>query len=95
DTEALYLPDANIAIVVSEKGDTKINLNDMINANETDNERIRVAENLRAYSLDEASRWHGIASDFHFRLEEIYSRAMDFEKVNGFFEKILSEIQAL
>lgn len=43
-------------------------------------ERIRVARGIHNNALAEAQRWLGIASDIHFRLEEIYSRCMNFER---------------
>lgn len=43
-------------------------------------ENVRVMLNIYNDSMDEAVRWFGIASDIHFRLEEIYQKCMDFDR---------------
>ena len=45
-----------------------------------DEEQIKLGEQIRMQALTEAERWFRIASDIHFRLEEIYTQAMDFSK---------------
>ena len=43
-------------------------------------ENVRVMSNIYKDSVDEAVRWFRIASDIHFRLEEIYQKCMNFDK---------------
>lgn len=73
-------------------------LNGEINADKfigrcSDTECIRQAKSMHREALEEAKRWFSIASDFHFRLEEIYSRAMNFEKNDEILSQKLIEIK--
>ncbi len=86
-TDALILPDRNLAIVRDGVG--KIDANEFLNIKHIDKEKIKTATYIHNIALDEAKRWFSIASDIHFRLEKIYGDAMDFENNN----KILTEKQ--
>ena len=48
---------------------------------------------IREDALDAAKRWFLIASDFHFRLEEIYSGAMNFSINNEIIQQKITEIK--
>ncbi len=87
-TDAIYLPDSRLAIVRDDEGE--INSEELLNLSEADSERIRASGRVYAEALEEARRWFAIASDIHFRLEEIYGQAMDFDRNNEMLnEKIL------
>ena len=60
-----------------------------------DNESLRVSRTVYSDCIKEAQRWFSIASDFHFRLEEIYTQTMDFEKNDKIFEQKYSEIMSI
>ena len=77
-TDALYIPDAKIAIVKGENPD--IISEEYFNASPYDLERVKNARTIYNIATEEATRWFNIASDIHFRLEKIYSSAMNFEK---------------
>lgn len=90
--DAIYLEGSDTAIILGDGND--INADDMIiSTRKYDAERIKNAVFLRDAALDEARRWFGIASDMHFRLEKIYSEAMDFEKNNELLRLKLSEME--
>ena len=89
-TDAIYLPDHKLAIVC---GDGEINANDYTSFSATDTERIRAAERIKEESLVEAKRWFTIASNLHFRLEEIYGNAMNFEINNQTLDQKIKEIE--
>ena len=79
-TEGIYLPDSGI--LLCQANTAEINATDFFVISDVEKERIKKAFLLKKDALDEAQRWFSIASDIHFRLEKIYSAAMDFEKNN-------------
>ncbi len=89
-TDAIYLPDQSVALV---RGEGDINADNLVNLSGADTERIRTAGRIKADALEEAKRWFAIASDLHFRLEEIYGEAMDFDKNNETLDKKIREIE--
>lgn len=58
-------------------------------------ESLRISKKVYEESISEAERWFSIASDLHFRLEEIYSQAMNFEKNDILLGKKYKEIMTL
>ncbi|MBO5909308.1 MAG: hypothetical protein J6Q67_05965, partial [Clostridia bacterium] len=94
--EALYLIDEKIFLSCSENEDTVIESEKFCQDDLTIiHERSRTAQNINEFALDEAKRWFGIASDLHFRLEEIYSTAMDFSKNDVIFNEIMCECKEI
>jgi hypothetical protein len=89
-TECIALPFDSVLICSSKNG--KVDSTEFIKLNSLKQENIKKARQLTRDALDEAQRWFLVASDFHFRLEEIYSRAMDFEKNDMIFLKTWDEI---
>ncbi len=90
--DAIYIPGADVAFMPGENGD--INANEMINKSSGyDSERIKTASSIRDIALTEATRWFAIASDLHFRLEDIYSQAMSFDKNDALLAKKLKEME--
>ena len=59
----------------------------------TFSERTRRAKEIKKTALEEAERWFSIASELHFRLEEIYGSAMDFHKNTEMLDEKLGEMQ--
>ena len=55
-------------------------------------ECLKVSRKVYSDCMKEAERWFSIASDFHFRLEDIYTKTMDFNKNNIIFEQKYKEI---
>jgi len=76
-------------------GGEAINTDKLYKKSKLGNERLRVARELSDFSLGEAVRWFGIASELHFELENIYSGCMNFELVDRIFVKTLEEIQKI
>lgn len=89
-TDALYLPDNNIAITRSKSGE--IDADEFVTIPLTDQEKIKKAKQIHMEALEEAKRWFAIASDLHFRLEEIYGQAMNFEIIDRIVDKKIIEI---
>jgi len=90
--DAICLEESSMTIMAGDGGN--INVDEMIKGGyEYNSERIKNASYIREISLAEAKRWFGIASDMHFRLEAIYSVAMDFEKINELLSLKLSEME--
>ena len=58
-------------------------------------EKIRKAKEIIASTTDEAIRWFNISADLHFRLEEIYTQAMNFEKNDELISKIIKETEII
>ena len=82
--------------VTTHDGVETIDANEFIkNGFTLDKERIKKANEIHGDALTEAARWFMIASDLHFRLEEIYSRAMDFEKIDMLTEKKHDEMEKI
>ena len=50
---------------------------------------------VEADALEAAKRWFGIASDLHFRLEEIYKSCMNFERNEQISSEKIEEISAI
>lgn len=85
--DSLYLEDNKIGIYISAES-SDINADEFLLQNRAkDLATLNKASEIVKLSKDEAVRWFKIASDFHFRLEEIYSQAMNFSNN----EKLISE----
>ena len=89
--DAIYLPDISVSIVRADEGE--LNSDEFINLYPADRERIRAANRTFAELLEESKRWFAIASDMHFRLEEIYGEAMNFEKNNEMLNEKIKQIE--
>lgn len=93
-TEALLFPDESIVYMIGGNGE-QISTDDFSSISKLDAERIKAMERIENDALKEAERWFAIASEMHFRLEEIYSRSMDFSKNDLTLEKITAELYEL
>lgn len=90
-TEGIYLPYSKTIFEESDAGD--VDADEFSTLDSVDKERVRVARILLNDSTEEARRWFSIASDVHFRLEKIYSGAMNFEKNDEVIKNKLAEIK--
>lgn len=89
--DAIYIPSFDTAFVIGCEG---IQADELIKKSiGYETERIKSAKGIRDIALTEAERWFGIASDLHFRLENIYTQAMCFEKNELILNKKLREIE--
>ena len=93
ETDAIYLSDHNILVTQSEEGE--IGAKDFFALSEIDMDKIKRAKEIKPIALDEARRWFKIASDMHFRLEEIYGQAMNFEMNERLLKEKTSEIDLI
>lgn len=91
--DSVYLPQYNILLTVS--GGEKLPDASFKIINTADEESLRVTKKIYADSLNEAERWFSIASDIHFRLEEIYSSSMDFSKNDVVIAEKYSDILSI
>jgi len=87
--DAVLIDSARLAIV-AEKRDDNIVLDSENSV--YDAERARVMSTVREAALNEARRWFGIASDLHFKLEEIYGEAMNFDKNTELCDQTVEKI---
>ncbi len=95
--EGIYLQDGIMGITLSESSaHADLDANTFAKKlTDLDAERIKKAGAILRESEDEAIRWFKIASDLHFRLEDIYSRAMSFDENNKLLSKITEEIEII
>ena len=93
DTDAILIDQDKTAIARNEDGE--ICADEFLNLSPADQERIRTAKRTHVELLNEARRWFAIASDMHFRLEEIYGEAMDFERNNRLITENINKIQII
>ena len=89
-TDAIYLPGSDILLRISKDGD--IMADEFFDISELHAERMKKADHIRTEALDEAKRWFAIASDIHFRIEEIYGRTMNFDIVDSITKEKTMEI---
>lgn len=89
--EGILIPDESTAIIYDESGE--INSKEYFDLCRADEEKIKKARQLKKDALDEAVRWFSVASDMHFRLEEIYGSAMNYEYNDEIFAKKTIEIE--
>ncbi len=89
--EGMYFPDSKTTLIKSDFGE--IDLSRFFKNDKLHTERIRRAKEMRKEALEEAERWFAIASDLHFKLEEIYGVAMDFSNNDVIFDKKIKEIE--
>ena len=83
----------NEELLILKKQNCEIDADEFVLLTEVDKERIKTSEAIRKDALNEAKRWFKIASDIHFRLEGIYSQAMNFEKNDRIFEEKTTELK--
>lgn len=91
-----HIPEALITsdrLIIKTDGDQyDISADEFFNNSKVDSEEIRFMEKTRGELVCEATRWLKIASDIHFRLEEIYSECMNFENNDMIFDKICKNV---
>ena len=88
--DALLLNSSKLLIQISDNGE--IGAEEFRKPSPLDNERIRVAKEMRDELMTEAARWFRIAGEIHSSLEDIYSAAMDFSKNDELLSEITSKI---
>ena len=90
--EAIYLPRESVYISLDSGGEAI----DLPCCDTEDfalcEEGLRVGESIFRDAISESERWFSIASDLHFRLEEIYKRAMNFDKNDALCDKLIIKI---
>lgn len=89
--DALYYEQNDILFTIGDN-ELDVEATDFLLTNTIINEKMRLMSQVQNELLTEAKRWFGIASDIHFRLEEIYSRCMDFDKNDEIFDKICEKV---
>ncbi len=88
-TEAVYLHETKTAYIAGGNGE-KIHADKYFKKSDAaDTERVKALTRMYDTALKESERWFNIASDLHFRLEDIYSEAMDFSINNKILEEKL------
>ena len=93
--DTVYVPKEKIGIYISAEN-ADINADDFIfSACNKDYCALSKTNEIIEISKDEAVRWFKIASDIHFRLEDIYSQAMDFSKNDITISKTIEEIEII
>ena len=90
--DGVILNGGKTALLTGEGG-AAIDTSKIISEEPADKERARVAEEIYKTAMLEAERWFKIASDFHFRLEKIYTGAMNFEENDKIFVSCREKIE--
>ena len=94
--EAVYLPENSACITLTDESVYEVNSDDFSNKmTDLEREKIKTAKQIEIDAREEAQRWLLIASDLHFRLEDIYSRAMDFEENERLILKTMEKIEII
>ncbi len=91
-TDAIYLCNEKIGYTTGIGGEA-INADAFFCESPLEAENIKKAGEIRNAALLEAKRWFTIASDLHFRLEEIYTKAMNFDRIDEIYEKKVVQIK--
>ncbi len=90
------LPEAMVVnkCLITSLGNTKttVSADEFFMDSKTNKEEIKLMMRIHGELLDEAIRWLSIASDIHFRLEDIYVKCMNFHSNEAIFEKISKKI---
>lgn len=89
-TEGVYLPTSGLLIKCDAGND--LNADEFIIQNQLIDERLRCAKFEKDTLLKESKRWFAIASDLHFRLEDIYSKSMQFDIMDDIIADKTAEI---
>lgn len=79
DTDALFIGGDDV-IISRISGGEVIDLSEFSVSDALTDERTKNMRDVEASALESAKRWFGIASDLHFRLEEIYKTSMNFDQ---------------
>jgi hypothetical protein len=79
DIDALFIGGEDISISRISGGEV-IDLGEFSVSDALTDERTRTMRDIEASALESAKRWFKIASDLHFRLEEIYKTSMNFDQ---------------
>ena len=97
-TEAVFIPGEDI-LVSGTDSENVIDTESIVTVKDrTVKEKIKALRNIEAICLENSARWFSIASDIHFRLEEIYKTSMNFEENDKIIREkseVLSEILGL
>lgn len=91
NTDAIYSRDTKNGYIIGGNGE-KIDADEFCRTSSLSAERVKRARESREIALAEAERWFSIASDLHFRLEEIYTRAMNFDQIDKIYNDRLQKI---
>lgn len=94
-SEAIYFEKCKTGIVINQNDATLDADKFTVKLENSSLEKIRKAKEIIASTTDEAIRWFNIAADLHFRLEEIYTQAMNFEKNDELISKIIKETEII
>lgn len=84
---------SNLGLGIITGGGEDISSNEFIKTGSNLMARVKCAKEVRMDSLEAAKRWFTIASDMHFRLEDIYSQAMNFQINNELIQQETAEIK--
>ncbi len=94
-TEGILYGNQSFYLCISKKDDKTLDITNLFNMPEEKlNELIELTEIIKNH-LSRAKIYFSYASEEHFKLEEIYKDAMDFEKNSEILEKTLCDIDKI
>ncbi len=93
-TEAIFIPSIKTCFKLGE-GQNNINTELFYTDDLLSCERRKCAEECHTIALQDSERWFAIASELHFTLEDIYTRAMNFDIIDNVYSSKLYEIKEL
>lgn len=94
-TEGIIYESENIYFGLSEKSEDTISITDLFYIPKEKEEELKSLTDIIKVHLSTAKKYFSSASDEHFKLEEIYKNAMDFDKNHPVLEKTLKNIDKI
>lgn len=82
----------NDLFTISNDEQETVRSDDFFTTSDINKEEIRLMTIIHNDLLKEATRWFSIASDIHFKLEDIYGECMNFENNQSILSKICKKI---
>ena len=89
--EAILIPDASTCFVVGGNG-KQIDTERFLKKDAIISEKIKCAKECHTLALQDSMRWFSVAAELHFALEEIYTRAMNFDIIDRIYDEKFSEV---
>ncbi len=93
--EALFFDNDNTAFIINSDFGEAVDTEIYLTLSESQKNEIKKLGGIRSALLSEAREYFRLASDEHFKLEEIYKSAMDFSKNSELTEALISEIYSI
>ena len=91
-TEAIFYPDSRLTVAIDNSSEETIFVDEFFKVETVNKARSEIFSDSCTEYSKEAARWFKIAADLHFRLEEIYSVAMNFDQNEKIKKELIDKI---